>query len=102
MRKIKTVLMIMVLGMLFISCSDGVITNPSVDKEKLEQLYTASDTTLYAVVTDEDFIRYYDISIPNRPVPELTVIRDSPVQWLIFGFALFIGFGMGFAIGSND
>lgn len=98
----KTILMIMILGMLFISCSDGVITNPSVDAKKLEQLYTASDTVLYAVVTDEDYIRYYDISTPNRPVPKLTVIRDSPVQWLILGLGLLMGFGIGMAIGSSD
>ena len=94
--------MIMILGMLFISCSDGVITNPSVYATKLEQLYTASDTILYAVVTDEDNIRYYDITVPNRPVPELTIIKDSPLEWFIFGLALSIGFGMGHAIGSTD
>jgi hypothetical protein len=101
MRKMKTILMMIVLGMLFISCSNEVLVNPNVDAEDLELLYNATDTIQYIVVTDGDNKTYYNLANPDRPVPEVKVMRDTPIGALMMGFFLLIGIGIGYAIGSD-
>jgi hypothetical protein len=97
MRKIKTLLMIMVLGMLFISCDNEVTVNPSVDVEDLELLYNATDTIQVVAVTEQDKVTYYDVST-DRPVPMLRVLLDVPIKILIVCLFTLIGFGIGAAV----
>ena len=100
MRKMKTMLMIMVLGMMFISCDNEVTMNPSVDAEDLELLYAATDTIQVVVVTEQTKITYYDVS-NDRPIPMVKVLLDTPIKLLILFLFTLVGFGMAAAIFSD-
>lgn len=82
MRKIKTLLMIMILGMLFVSCT-SYNNNPSVNTEELTLLYEA-DTVQYVVVTDEsNNVTYFRLD-DGKAIPEVT-LQDEQIALPIIG-----------------
>jgi hypothetical protein len=102
MRKIKTILMIMVLGMLFISCEE-YNKDPIVREEVLSQLDEA-DTLQYLVVTDEfNNITYFRINegrtVPTPEVKLLDKMVAVPIIFSVIGVILI--FLAGFSIGKE-
>ena len=112
MRKIKTILLIVVLGMLFISCSDEVMTL-SVDGAKLEQARALNDTTIstpagikvtrvtHVQITEGDKTDHYKVTEDGRLTPDFRVMRNTPIKILIACLFLLMGFGIGMAVGSD-
>lgn len=101
MRKIKTLLMIMVLGMLFISCSE-YNKDPLVKAEEMSLMYEA-DTLQYLVVTDtKNNITYFRLE-DGKPIPEVSLQDKMVAVPLIFtGIFVILIFMAGYSIGKDD
>ena len=101
MRKIKTLLMIVILGMLLVSC-DNYNKNPKVDTEELNMMYEA-DTVQYLVVTDEDNnVTYFRIE-DGRATPEVTIVDTMIAVPIVFTTALILWIGlMAYSIGKDQ